>query len=58
MTTPNTHDQSAEGAASEAPKGSMDRFKSLARGLLNVPRSKMVEAETSYQSEKGNRRTS
>jgi hypothetical protein len=56
MTTPNTHDQSAEGAASEAPKGSMDRFKSLAKGLLNVPRSKMAEAEAIYQDGKDKRR--
>jgi hypothetical protein len=54
MTTPNTPDQSAEGAASETPTGSMDRFKGLAKGLFGVSRKdyeKRIESETAVKSQ-------
>ncbi len=51
MAKPPPPDQSDK-AGAEDPKSGMDRFKNLTKGLLNVPRDEIANAEREYQKDK------
>ena len=54
MAKPKPPDRSDK-AGAEDPKSGMERFKSLTKGLLNVPRDEIADAEREYQSGRSGR---
>ena len=46
------HENPAKAAESVEPESGLEKFKSLTRGLLGVPRDELADAEARYQREK------